>query len=78
MAPELPGVADITPHPIETEGVTELWLGGLSRRLGFVWKFDDLKENEVRQAETLMRTRYAGEDWTKNRGRTADRSQESR
>ena len=76
-APELPGVADIAAHPIELESMADLWLSGLSRRLGFGWQSDDLDEKEVRQAETLVETRYAGDDWTKNRGRAAHRSQET-
>ena len=67
-APELPGVADIVTHPIELENTADLWLGGLGRRLGLVWQSDELDEKEVRQAETLVESRYAGDDWTKNRG----------
>ena len=76
-APELPGVADIATHPIELETVADLWLGGLGRRLGFAWQADDLDEKEVRQAETLVESRYARDDWTKNRGPAARRSQET-
>ena len=76
-APELPGVADIAAHPIELETAAELWLGGLGRRLGFVWQADDLAETEVCRAETLVKSRYACNDWTKNRGLAAAHSQET-
>ena len=76
VAPELPGVEDIIRHPLEAETVAELWLSGLSRRLGFGWQSEDLDEKAVRRAETLVESRYARNDWTKNRGRTARRSQE--
>jgi hypothetical protein len=63
-------------HPIELETVADLWLSGLGRRLGFVWQPDDVDEEEVRRAKILVETRYSGDDWTKNRGRAARRSQE--
>ena len=76
-APELPGVTDLVSHPIELEAATELWLSGLSRRLGLGWQSDDLDEKEVRRTETLVLARYAAYDWTRNRGRAAGRSQET-
>ena len=57
--------------------MADLWLGGLSRRLGLDWQADDLEETEVRRAEALVESRYAWENWTKNRGRVAGRSQET-
>ncbi len=64
-------------HPIELEDLADLWLGGLSQRLGFAWQADDLDEKEVRRAETLVETRYSWDNWTKNRGRAGHRSQET-
>jgi len=76
-APELPGAADIASHPIELESMADLWLSGLSRRLGFGWQSDELCEKEVRRVETLVESRYAWENWTKNRATVADRGQET-
>ncbi len=76
-APELPGVVDIVTHPIEMEILAELWLSGLSRRLCFSWQLDDLNEKEVSQAETLVESRYAWDDWTKNRASMAHCGQET-
>ena len=67
-APELPGVADITNNPIELENVAQLWLSNLGRQLGLRWQADGLDDAEVRHAETLVKTRYAEDAWTKNRG----------
>ena len=64
-------------HPIELENLADLWLASLSRRLGFAWQEDDLDEKELRRAETLVESRYSGDNWTKNRGRAALASQES-
>ncbi|MEI8372018.1 MAG: biotin/lipoate A/B protein ligase family protein [Planctomycetota bacterium] len=75
-APELPGVADVAAHPIELESLADLWLGGLSRRLDFCWQFDDLDEKEVSRAEILLESRYARDDWTKNRSSVTLRNQE--
>ena len=75
--PNCPAWRILSAHPIELENVADLWLSGLSRRLGFAWQADDLDENEVRRAETLVESRYAWDDWTKNRGRAAHRSQET-
>ncbi|MGA2254851.1 MAG: biotin/lipoate A/B protein ligase family protein [Thermoguttaceae bacterium] len=66
-APELPGVGDVVTHPIELESVADLWLSGLSGRLGLSWHSDDLDETEVHRAEALVESRYAGQNWTKNR-----------
>jgi lipoate-protein ligase A len=80
-APELPGVADLAPSPIELEVVADLWLGGLGRQLGGDWQSDDLDENEANRSRALEEIRYTCDDWTKNRNPTAyqsqDRSQES-
>ncbi len=76
-APELPGLVDIVPHPIELENTANLWLSGLGGRLGFAWQADDLDEDEVRRAENLVESRYARDDWAKNRGPAAHRSQET-
>jgi lipoate-protein ligase A len=78
-APELPGMTDVAPIPsgVNLNTVADLWLGALERQLGLTWQEVDLDENEVRQAETLAKTRYSGEDWTKNRGRPAQRSKET-
>ena len=67
-APELPGVADSTNTPIELENVAQLWLSNLGRQLGLRWQADGLDDAEVRHAETLVKTRYAEDAWTKNRG----------
>ena len=76
-APELRGVADIAGHPIELEDAADLWLGGLSGRLGLGWQSDDLDETEVRRAEALVKSRYAWENWTENRAPAAHSSQET-
>jgi len=75
-APELPGVADLVAHPLELENATDLWLSGLSGRLGAGWQSDELEETELRRVEALAESRYAWENWTKNRGRAAHQSQE--
>jgi len=75
-APELPGVVDVITHPIELEMTADLWISGLSRRLGVGWQSDDLDEKEVCQAKSLAESRYAWENWTKNRASLAHRSQE--
>jgi lipoate-protein ligase A len=78
-APELPGVVDIikSTSGVCLAAVAELWLSGLGRRLGFDWQGDELDEKELCQAEALAKSRYACDDWTKNRGRAAERRQES-
>jgi lipoate-protein ligase A len=76
-APELPGVADLTNHPLDLESLLAAWLGGLGRRLDFGLRADELDEKEVRLAGTLVESRFACDDWTRNRCRTAFRSQES-
>jgi lipoate-protein ligase A len=76
-APELPGVVDIVNHPLDAEAVADLWLDGLGRRLGILWEEGDLGENEVRQAGALVETRYACDDWTQKRGRSAFCGQDS-
>ncbi|MGO9107919.1 MAG: biotin/lipoate A/B protein ligase family protein [Thermoguttaceae bacterium] len=75
-APELPGVADLVDHPIELENMADLWLSGLSRRLSLGWQSDDLGEMEVCRAQALAESRYAWENWTKNRSRASQQSQE--
>jgi lipoate-protein ligase A len=70
-APELPGVEDIVAHPIELQSAADLWLSRLGRRLGFGWQSDDLDERELSQAETLVESRYAREEWIKNRAPAA-------
>jgi lipoate-protein ligase A len=76
-APELPGVLDVA-HPIESDLdiAADLWLGSLARRLGFAWQEDGLEKIEVCRVEALAESRYAWENWTKNRGRAARQSQE--
>ena len=76
-APELPGVADVVAHPIELAVAADLWRSGLSRQLGFDWKLNNLDKEEIRGAEILAKSRYAGDDWTRNRGRVARGSQET-
>ncbi len=77
VAPELSGVADVAPHPIELESLADFWLSGLGRRLEFAWKSDVLQEKELREAEILMETHYAHDAWTRNRGRPTGGGQES-
>jgi lipoate-protein ligase A len=76
-APELPGVLDVA-HPIELDmGVAaDLWLDNLARRLGFAWQEDSLNKIEVCRVEALAESRYGWENWTKNRGRAVQQSQE--
>jgi hypothetical protein len=69
-------VEDIASHPIELENVVESWLGGLRGRLGLGWQAEGFDEAEVRRAETLVKSRYACENWTKNRSRAMLESQE--
>jgi len=76
-APELPGVADVVAHPIELEATADLWLRGLSRRFGFGWQQDDLDEREVHAVKNLVESRYARDNWTKNRREAAHHSQET-
>jgi lipoate-protein ligase A len=67
-APELPGVMDITHLPIgdDIDTAADLWFGELERRLGLAWQSDDLHENELREVEALVQSRYCWENWTKN------------
>ncbi len=75
-APELPGVLDVS-HPIESgQGIADLWLGSLARCLGFTWREEGLDKIEVCRVEALAESRYARENWTKNRGRVVYQSQE--
>jgi lipoate-protein ligase A len=76
-APELPGIADIADHPIELDCLAELWLDGLSGRLGLLWDDDNLSETEIHLAKALVESRYAWENWAKNRGREGHQSQET-
>jgi len=76
-APELPGVEDLTNHPVDVEDAAALWLGGLTQQLALGWQSDDLDTTEVCRAETLAKTRYSGDDWTKNRGRGSRHGQET-
>jgi len=75
--PELPGVVDIVDHPLDLESVADLWLDTVGRRLGIGWEEDELDENEVRLASALVETRYACDDWTEKRGRSAFCGQDS-
>lgn len=68
-APELPGVADLTARPFSQDTMLETWLGSLLRRLLFAWRSDQLGETEEREAQTLVESRYGGDDWTEYRGR---------
>jgi lipoate-protein ligase A len=76
-APELRGVADVACPPLDISSMADLWLSVLSGRLGVGWQADDLDDTELHQVEALAESRYAWENWTKNRDRMVHRSQET-
>jgi lipoate-protein ligase A len=76
-APELPGMADVTPPPMDVVELADRWLAGLQVRLGFTWQADELNEKEITQSQTLVESRYHGKNWTRNRESAARPSQET-
>ena len=76
-APELPGVANLAAHPTELENVADLWFEALQRRFGFACQAEELAEEEVCRAKTLVETRYSRVNWTKNRAATTPGGQET-
>ncbi len=69
-APELPGLEDVAARPIALETLKSLWIDRLQGVLGCPWRHNEpLCEKEVREAEGLVKCRYAWENWALNRGR---------
>ena len=68
-APELPGLNELLETPVRETQLAEVWLAGLSRRLGLRCESGPLSEAERRQVGALAQSKYGAEAWTRNRRR---------
>ena len=63
-APELPGIADLSPFELSAEELTERWLPKLTRALELECQAGVVSAGETARAEELVRTRYGSSEWT--------------
>jgi lipoate-protein ligase A len=68
-APELAGLEDFSPVPIEVSLFRERWLGRLAQRLQWSWERTPLTDAERRAAGELTAKKYGHDDWNRWRGR---------
>ncbi len=67
--PELPGLNELLPTPLDATRLMESWLDRLGQRLGLQCENGSLSEQERRQVANLAQAKYAADGWTVHRGR---------
>ncbi len=67
VAPELPGIADLTGTNQSLEEFAAAWLLRLGEKLQATWQKDPLRDEELRTVEQLVQTKYGSTQWTQRR-----------
>lgn len=69
VAPELPGICELSGVRIEPEALCDAWLPHLAKRLELQWIHGGLPPEVHARAEQLVKQRYADPLWTESRKR---------
>ena len=67
IAPELPGISDLTGRPIRFGQLAERICAGLAERLGVDWELGELEQAELDRASQVEKERFCAEHWLARR-----------